>query len=341
MTNNCIYNFSECQGTTGSKEHTILQAFGGVRVSTNICCKKCNVKLGHDIDTPFTKRFDNLCALIGVRRDRKNDKPKKIVGVYNEDGVFYDLVQGGLVAGKYPPAKFEEMDDKLEIIEIMADKKERALELLDEVMCAKKRENYTIGNIEVNEVKIDLVFKDKWDFNFQLNDFRSVAKSILTELSKHISKERLRSGIFSNVISFISGTNNNHREFLRPIIKSNLPFRSVLGDYQTTLYIRFINGVGCLGILNLFDTFTFGVILSKEWPGEDILVVHMLDPQDGRVENKKFDKSNISSHGLKDWQCWLLSEQELKAWEACPLFFKREDIDKFLKLAKSKQRPSS
>lgn len=329
--NNCIYNLKRCKATVGSEEHTILQSLGGRRASTNICCQNCNNDLGAEIDAPFASRFAQLCTLIGVKQQRKNT-PFVVKGLYENQGFTYNLTKAGLKPSRYPPPKIEMLNENIENIEICHADEESALKIFDRIMLARSRKGAEIKSVDVEHIYSVVECKEVWDFNFSTGDLRSIAKMLLTELSKCIRPNRLRSNMFNDVIHFVNGITLDDSKFLRPIYKHNLPFKNELGIFQHSAYIRLVPGVGCLGVLNLFDTFSFGVVLSTDWDGPDYLHIHMVNPTDGKVKNCKFEE--FSTLDFNDWQSWLLPPHELKQWEAEPLFFQKSEIQKFVLLAK-------
>lgn len=322
----CIYNLSVCTRKVGSEEHTILQSLGGRKVSKNICCEKCNNFLGAEIDKPFSNRFSELCAIIDVKRQR-NKKPIIIKGIFESDGVMFDFSKSTLIPSRYPANKITKIDDNLSCVEIIRSSEKDAVNLLNNVLSSSDFKNASIIKMDVSSISKIVSQKKTWNFNFSTLDFRSVAKTLLTELSTCIPNDALRCGNYKDIINFISGFELNDRKHMRPVHANNLPYREKLSIFQHTVYIRLIPGVGCLGVLSLFNTFTFAVVLSEIWEGQDYLAIHMVDPTTGQTETLKLD--NIFEESINDWTTWLYSDQELATWESNPLFFKRESLNKF------------
>lgn len=70
----CVYCGNIIQ--KDSDEHIIHNALGGLYVSKEICCEKCNNILSHKIDAPFTKNFNSIINLIpNLAKTNKSAKP--------------------------------------------------------------------------------------------------------------------------------------------------------------------------------------------------------------------------------------------------------------------------
>lgn len=75
-----------------SLEHIIPNAIGGRLKSSKLICRNCNTLFGEIIDADLARNFENLTALLSLKRDR----PKEYIikNLKSETGESYHLVDG-------------------------------------------------------------------------------------------------------------------------------------------------------------------------------------------------------------------------------------------------------
>jgi hypothetical protein len=280
----CIYcETAEFEQGSGSEEHVLLSAIGGRKASKNICCTKCNNKLGKFIDDNLAKKFHCLSVFIGVQRDREALKPvqggayadnDKITmgpgGTFYQDGVKQDVT----------------LNDKQLHIEITTSDEKNARKIakgkLKQYGCSQNEASTIISShTEQREIRIPM------DFSLDENDLRSVAKMCLTYLATTVSPERLRSGIFENIISYIQGNNEHSHNIVFEDTENEIPDKPKLShmDHRIFLYASEESKI-CLAQLELFGTFTFTVLLSTAWSGPDKSQCYVINPINGDHKEK-------------------------------------------------------
>jgi len=114
-----------CNGALdGSLEHVFPQALGGTKKSRDLYCSACNVRLGAEIDAPFTKDFEFATTALNVKRDRG---APPVLKATTTKGTRIYLGPGGVPSMHAPTSTIIEAPDgtRQVVIKVPADRPEQ------------------------------------------------------------------------------------------------------------------------------------------------------------------------------------------------------------------------
>ncbi|MDO6525779.1 HNH endonuclease [Motilimonas sp. 1_MG-2023] len=277
----CVYcSDEEFDLGKGSEEHAILSSLGGKKISKNICCQKCNNHFGDEIDKYFSKSFEYISNIVGIKTGRnKSASTIKNAGVMN--GHQFYLKPGGLPSFSKPIFLCQEKDDNTVQVDI------RARDL--------NEANYLVKNLEkkygrpldsMSDIKIEVVtdyLREPTTINFEMGGelfFRSIAKMMLTYLATVCAPARLRDGATDEIINYIKGDTS-----ARDSIILSYDYNSEFPSNQLTCKVSHLIFIWAdpesklvFCGLRLFGHMQFSAKLSSMWNGGEIKKCYQIDP---------------------------------------------------------------
>ncbi len=99
---------SEMDSNSDSKEHVILQSFGGTLWGYGLLCKKHNNSLGNEIDSELFEQLGHYSDMFGINDSSK----RKLLTGYTSDGEEY-ITTSGMKGGFVVILKYEEREIKV------------------------------------------------------------------------------------------------------------------------------------------------------------------------------------------------------------------------------------
>ena len=296
----CLYcQIAKFQVGKGSEEHVILSSIGGKKASRNICCQKCNNKLGDQIDKTLSEEFSFISNFINIKTGR--NKPAKTIknaGVMN--GQYFDLKPGG--TPHYSNIKFDQsVKDKTIDASFSARSPEEALRLMGQFV---KSHGKTLDDLKNTSVK------DISDYNIpQVSGtlnlggdlfFRSIAKMMLTYLATLCNHYKLRVGSVDDLIDYITGQSSDKNK-LSFDYNTEFPDKKIEAEiyHQIFIWADPVSKLVFCG-LKLFRFISFSAVLSNSWEGGEIKESHLIDPITGYSTDFEFDFNDMNISQLVD-----------------------------------------
>jgi hypothetical protein len=273
----CLYCEQESfQQGKGSKEHAILSALGGRKISRNVCCERCNRKLGNEIDEPLTKDFSFFTTMLGITtgRDKQAATHKRAVTF------------GGKAYNLKPTGNFELSKAEVEISEengevnIAFDAKDerQAIKILEQTLARYGLSPKDFESLPAKEVRYPA---PKMTQAIKLGgeaQGRSIAKMMLTYLATMLSPQRLRGSSFDPFIAYIKGDQASY-EFLSYDFTTLLPETPRFGAGNHRLF-TFASGEArkVVSVLELFGHLRWSAILTDLWNVPNMGKVYVVNP---------------------------------------------------------------
>jgi hypothetical protein len=272
--------------------------------------------LGNQIDKPLTEGLRIISTLFGIVTGRGKDTATlKNYGTHNNKKL--DLLPGG----RFQQSKGKidrQIDEKTGIanISISARNLDHAMNLLGQQL---KSLGGTVKDFQFGEITERIEYPGVISGTFDLglvSQHRSIAKSALTYLATMISPERLRSGCFSNLIEYIF--NDNEELLLTSITKVQFPSLPHISDAQHRIIISASEDKKiAIGLVELFGSLKFKVILTDCWDGPDLQKGYTVNPLNGEQiehvdtlslndDHWSDETSNINEEDYKDIMSKLL-----------------------------------
>jgi len=294
----CIYcKTNSFEVGEGSKEHVILSSLGGKKSSRNICCTDCNTKYGNEIDIKLSETYQVFSTMLGIKTGR-NKKAPTLKSTGEIDGRSFDTLSGGIIKYSSPKVNVRNINSKVYDICITARSQQELLHLLSNIYKSKGVDHTKLKKIEAESV---FTKAPKVTGRISFGDdkqYRSVAKMLLTYISTMISPERLRSGIFSELIDYIMGNSDIYPVWLETVDMKDYPKISEV-NHRMFIFCSKTKRIA-YGCLEIFGHIRYSVILSTGWDSEDINKCHVIDP----ITHKRgdYDIQPITDFplGLKD-----------------------------------------
>ncbi|WP_431686617.1 HNH endonuclease [Hahella sp. NBU794] len=277
----CIYCKTEQfdQGK-GSEEHVVLSSLGGRKSSRSICCQKCNIELGKEIDKPLAEGLRIISTFYGIITGRgKEAATLKSYGTHN--GRNFDLLPGGRV--ELSRVKIDrQIDEEKGVVNISV----RARNV-DEVNKLLKQQLKSLGkgieDIQIGEITESVEYPKSISVSIDLglvSQHRSIAKTALTYIATMISPERLRSGCFSNIIEYIIGSEEASNSI--SMTQINFPPLPNISDAQHRVIISASEDKKmAIGLVELFGGLKFMVALTDCWEGPNLQKGYAVNPLNG------------------------------------------------------------
>lgn len=284
----CVYCSSEnFELGKGSKEHVILSSLGGRKISRNICCIKCNIRYGNEIDVSMSEPYQHFSTMLGIKTGRNKDAPT-IRNAGEIGGRKFNVLPKGEIEYSSPLRNVKETKKGLDISVSGRNEKE-LISLLSNI--------YKSNNIDlskVNEIKAKSVLTKsptiKGRFLFgESTQYRSVAKMLLTYMATMISPERLRSGIFQEIIDYIKGSKGIHPVWVETSDMRQFPSISNINHRIFIFASKSKRTV--YGCLELFGNIRYSAILSNKWSAVDINKCYIINPI--TQESKEYEVEQI------------------------------------------------
>lgn len=125
-----------------SEEHIIPNSIGGKIKSYWLLCRNCNSRFGNTIDSDFAKSYEDIVAMLNLKRDR----PKEYIvkNLKSSDGESYHLINGRSPTPVKPTINIDREDNKLQITA-----RDRAH--LDEIISGLKRKFPNLDDSKLEE----------------------------------------------------------------------------------------------------------------------------------------------------------------------------------------------
>lgn len=290
----CIYcKTGRFNAGKGSKEHAILSSFGGQKLSRNICCEKCNNRLGKSIDDGISSRLSIISTLLNIKTGRNKSAPIQI-NVVKFGGESYNLLPTGeMLRGKVEQQWKTESGKTM--FHIVANTEEQALKIIEGQL---KSRGKSLADVEVGTVtKVSQYGAEIGEsFSFYENDLRAVAKMALTMLATKISPNRLRSTAFTDVIDYINGSDLNVEDIVFSDTNTVFPEQYKVSDINHRIFIYSSKSEHlCIALVELYGGFRFSIVLSRAWSGPDISCCYVIDP----VSTEKIDMDVATNNKLQ------------------------------------------
>ncbi|WP_088743216.1 HNH endonuclease [Cobetia sp. QF-1] len=291
---NCIYCPDEffVQGK-GSKEHAILSSIGGRKISRNICCVKCNARLGNEIDEHVSEGLKFLSTLCGITTGR--GRPAAAInnaGCHND--LPFSLKSGGEIVVSQSKISVCSESETINI-SIQAKDIGSAEKLFSHQLKRFGKKEEEISNYQVTTHK-EYIKPVEMSVSMESGEHkRSVAKMALTYTATLISPDRLRSGIFYDIIDYIN--NGSGKISLVYFYPNSTPGNVELPvTSHKVVIIASSEKKKAVGFIELFGGIRFIILLSDSWNGGDIYKVHVVDGRSGKQSNYCFSKDKVNSN---------------------------------------------
>lgn len=252
---NCETDLTEL---TKSSEHIIPNSIGGKIKSVKLLCRDCNTLFGETIDGEFSKSYENIVSLLGLKRDRS--KNYTIKNLKAQDGTLYHLLDGFTPTPSKPVIKIK--GDKLSITA-------RDLDQLKQIIKGQQRKypNLDIKDFEhTNQIQDDYL-KQKLSIKITLGGdqvFRAIAKIAVN----YLISSKFDKNILLSIIKIINGSNSNDQHIHHYPLSETFD-----SDIDQVLHMVQIRGCSRKKILYahivLFSFSSFIVNLSDDYDGKD------------------------------------------------------------------------
>lgn len=278
----CYICEKEINKDNETEEHVLLNAIGGILKSKTLICKKCNSKLGDEIDSELARQLNYLSNLLNIKRDRK--PVPNLDAKANSTGEPILLQPGGKPIMKRP-IKYENINEKNQIkISIKAPTVNQAKKMLtglkrkyNQIDVDKALSEANIEQRYLNETyKIPIVIEsDKL--------FRSICKmAINLYMLKCGTKKYIQ-----NLIPYILGKEDSN--CVQYYYKNS---DIILKKENEMLHSIIIKGIKndklLLAYIELFNCYKFVVKLNDYYDGDDINITYYFDV----LQRKEINKHN-------------------------------------------------
>ncbi|MDN5062320.1 HNH endonuclease [Aliarcobacter butzleri] len=274
----CVYCTNEFKEGEGSLEHVILSSLGGRKGSRNICCEKCNGRLGTEIDKPVADSFSFFSNILGIKTGR-NKKAAVIKNIIEIGDSLYNMLPQGKFELSKTKVNIKEFDNRKEV-SISAKDEEEAKNILKNILFNQlKLDPKAIDKVQATLHKI---YPPEVIHKFSLGgdeQYRSFAKTMLTYLATLVKPERLREDNFKDIIDYINGISHQNKY---PILYNgtlSLPIEPKISNINHRIFIHASNKKNkVIGVLEIFGNIKISCILSNKWKYKNISKVYVIDP---------------------------------------------------------------
>lgn len=282
----CLYCETKFITGKGSLEHVILSSLGGRKGSRNVCCEECNSRLGSEIDKSISEAFSFFSNMLGIRTGR-NKQAAVLKNVIKIGENSYNMLPEGKLELSKNKVNIKEFDNRKEVT-INAKNEEEAKNILKKIMFDQlKLDPTSVKNIQST---INKIYPPTIQNNFSFGgdeQYRSIAKTILTYLATLVKPERLRDNTFKDIINYINGVSNNIKFPVLYNGKLKLPETHKLSEINHRVFICASSTKNkVIGILEIYGCITISCILSKKWIYNDISKVYIVDPVTSKTLNE-------------------------------------------------------
>jgi len=262
-----------------SVEHIILNAIGGRLKSSDLLCKNCNSKFGHDCDSTLAAQLSFLAIYLNVKRE-KGSHPI-IKGAQDSEGKEYHIAAGGRPMEAKPNVSKTAIDNGMqysitarneeEMIKILKDMKKKYPQLDLEVAKQhfKRSERY-LNDYLHNEVIIGGEAA-----------MRSVTKTAVNYYIHIIKDKEQVQHLFPYIKGEIDLEVATHYYSQKPPYKRNIGevahMIHLVGNKRSKLLYCYIE---------FFSCYSFLVLLSKDYVGENLVSTYCFDVIKGKEITK-------------------------------------------------------
>jgi len=287
----CIYctNQSFNEGK-GSSEHVVLSSIGGRKLTKNVCCEKCNNKLGKEIDEKLSEELKFLSTMLGTITGR-NRKVGPIKNIYEHNGKNFDFTSEGKLklSQEYVKKTPLKNSNKSSVI-VTADNISKATNRFEQISqkSIDKIDSVVVEKIIINNPRI----KGEINLGGQNQSRRSIVKTMLTYAATLISPERLRGGCFKSTIEYINGNNESYDRLMFDTA-TQFPDRPFVDEINHRVFFVASNEYKkAIGLFEVFGKLRFSTILSNSWSGPSISQGYAIDPVTGEQLNLSIEEPN-------------------------------------------------
>lgn len=285
----------------GSLEHAILFSLGGTKASRNIACQVCNTHLGNLMDREFAEQWDIIGAMVGVPA-RRGGGSRAAKGVGSFDNKRIDIIDGKPTISK-AKVNFKDLADGVtKQVQIEAPTEAAAFNTLKQILQGNGVSIDDLAEIAATEIRS---YGSRVDGKMSLggeSQFRAVAKMLLTYLATMISPQRLRSSAFRDVVNFIRDgrlDDPRHRGIVHFDFVTPIPELPAVSDLNHRAFIfASKKRKMVIGVLEIFGSFRYSAILSRNWLGPTLGRVYAVDPPTGRSVEKRI---SVCSAAFRHW----------------------------------------
>lgn len=253
-----------------TEEHIILNSLGGKLKSKSLICRKCNSKLGNDIDNELSIMLNPIANLLNIDRDRGKPQPFKAYNISSNEE--YNILPGGKPE-RTKPIVVDKIVNGKGTLKITARSNKEARNILKGYN--KKYKNIDIDNI-ISQANYNKTYIDQpLEFRFGIgNDkvYRAICKMAI---NTYIYVGGEKSDI-KHLIPYITGQqveNNYTRLYYKDteIVQKN----------EEVLHTLIIKGDSNEGILvayiELFNVYKYLVLLNYNYTGKDMEYSYIFD----------------------------------------------------------------
>ncbi|MCB9044892.1 MAG: hypothetical protein H6550_02010 [Chitinophagales bacterium] len=274
----CYICNSSLEGDNKSFEHIIPNSIGGFAGSYNLLCRNCNTKLGLEIEGDFAKSLNPLCALLQIKRDRKNFP--HIKNLKDKDGNLYNLHNGR------KPIKIKPQIQKLDSnYFISARDIKEATHIIQKLKA--KEPTLEIDNWEQKLVETKTRMREPLHFQLNfggVNFFRTIAK-IGVNSYLHLGGDRK---YINTAVKYIGNPQNAHSNLIHYHVEPNPTMTLEPLEVCHCIYIKGNKERKILFVyIELFNTLSFVLKLSDNFDGDDFEKTYCIDVIEGKQVDKK------------------------------------------------------
>lgn len=274
-----------------SIEHIILNSIGGRLKTTDLLCRECNSKFGHDSDAELAKQLAFLSAIFLLKRD--SGVIPTIRGGKHPNGESYNLVEGIYPVRTKPLFTKEFIDGKLSISLSARNMKEfRAMLVGIKNKYGQLDIDKTIEDANV----IEEHFSQPLKFNMKIGGelaFRSIAK---TAIEYYIHTQASVKSV-NHLFEYLKG----HEKLSIVKLFSPLNHVCVLEEKEVLHIIHLVgnpNDKLLYCYIEFFGSFSFLVLLSNNYVDSEFTQTYCYDIVSAKKVNKNV-KVDVTIDDLK------------------------------------------
>lgn len=280
----CVYCETPFIENQGSKEHVILNSFGGKKITRNVCCNSCNVRLGIEVDKVTSEEYSFFLTMLGTVSGTGRPAPTQ-KAAFMFAGRPFNISPSGKVSG---PGRIDvtSVSPTEEMVQVQASSVEEAQVLLASFLQGKGK---TIDDLKDRIVRETSAPIPTLNRGMEIGGFeqcRSFTKMMINYAASCMSPPRLRGGAFNRAFAFINGSD---QDFDGAVLDGITAFpespRISSINHRVFFFSSFEKGTA-LGLLELFGSFRFSAVLSDTWDGPDISCGYAIDPKTSQWEEK-------------------------------------------------------
>lgn len=259
-------------------EHIIQQAIGGTLTSNSILCKACGGRLGNEIDVPFNMMFDGICTRLDIKKDRGNNKKgtaKGIVSIgkdrYGNDLSGVEVFWRDSKVTPVQPMHRYSLDQKS--VTVYADKKQQKnyLKKVEAEIIEKFGSDFKPDIIVCDDIEGVITFPLELDNQSFKNGFAKIAIGFASrcgidrndlDLVLDVELGKIKDDI--GLLQFYP------KGVLDEVMERSRDEIRYFPSHTLILFTAALNPKFLVCYIELFSTFQWYVILSKNYNGEPV-----------------------------------------------------------------------